>query len=66
MLQMTSHLTRWSRLWTFQLLEFEVFQVRLQKKATSIKGAIFVGLKIKNLKKSIKAHKRQIFFYFFY
>jgi hypothetical protein len=52
MLQMTSHLTRWSRLWTFQLLEFEVFQVRLQKKATSIKGAIFVGLKIKNFKKA--------------
>jgi hypothetical protein len=33
MLQMTLHLTRSSRMWTFQLLEFEVFQVRLQKKA---------------------------------
>jgi hypothetical protein len=29
------HLTRSSRLWTFQLLGFEVFQVRLQKKPTS-------------------------------
>jgi hypothetical protein len=35
MLQMTLHLTRSSRLWTFQLLGFEVFQVRLQKEATS-------------------------------
>jgi hypothetical protein len=34
MLQMTLHLTRSSRLWTFQFLGFEVFQVRLQKKAT--------------------------------
>jgi hypothetical protein len=32
MLQMTVHLTRSSCLWTFQLLGFEVFQVRLQKK----------------------------------
>jgi hypothetical protein len=30
MLHMTLHLTR-SSLWTFQLLRFEVFQVRLQK-----------------------------------
>jgi hypothetical protein len=51
MLQMTLHLTRSSRLWTFQLLGFEVFQVRLQKKATSTvsieihKGAIFDRLK---------------------
>jgi hypothetical protein len=29
------HLTRPRRLWTFQLLGFEVFQVRLQKKNTS-------------------------------
>jgi hypothetical protein len=29
---MTLHLTRSSRLWTFQLLGFEVFQVLLQKK----------------------------------
>jgi hypothetical protein len=34
-LQMTLHLTRSSRLWTFQLLGFEVFQVRLQKKNTN-------------------------------
>jgi hypothetical protein len=33
--QMTLHLTQSSRLWTFQLLGFEVFQVRLQKKATA-------------------------------
>jgi hypothetical protein len=33
--QMTLHLTRLSRLWTFQLLGFEVFQVRLQKKGTA-------------------------------
>jgi hypothetical protein len=32
LLSMTLHLTRSSRLWTFQLLGFEVFQVRLQKK----------------------------------
>jgi hypothetical protein len=32
MLQMTLHLTRSSRLWTFQFLGFEVFQIRLQKK----------------------------------
>jgi hypothetical protein len=32
MLQMTLHLTRSSRLWTFQLLGFEVFQIRIQKK----------------------------------
>jgi hypothetical protein len=32
MLQVTLHLTLLSRLWTFQLLGFEVFQVRLQKK----------------------------------
>jgi hypothetical protein len=31
MLQMTLHLTRWNRLWIFQLLGLEVFQVRLQK-----------------------------------
>jgi hypothetical protein len=35
MLQMTLDLTGSSRLWTFQLLGFEVFQARLQKKATS-------------------------------
>jgi hypothetical protein len=52
MLQMTLHLTRSSRLWTFQLLGFEVFQVRLQKKVTSMvsieihKGAIFDRLKL--------------------
>jgi hypothetical protein len=49
MLQMTLHLNRSSR--TFQLLGFEVFQVRLQKKAASTvsvkihKGAIFDRLK---------------------
>jgi hypothetical protein len=49
---MTLHLTRSSRLWTFQLLEIEVFQVRLQKNAISTvsieihKGAIFDRLKI--------------------
>jgi hypothetical protein len=32
MLHMTLHLTRSSRLWTFQFLGFEEFQVRLQKK----------------------------------
>jgi hypothetical protein len=32
MLQMILHLTRSSRLWTFQLLGFEVFQIRIQKK----------------------------------
>jgi hypothetical protein len=48
---MTLHLTRSSCLWTFPLLRFEVFQVRLQKKATSTvsveiyKGAIFDRLK---------------------
>jgi hypothetical protein len=31
MLQMPLHLTRSSRLWTFQLLGFEMFQGRLQK-----------------------------------
>jgi hypothetical protein len=52
MLQTTLHLTRSSRLWTLQLLRFEVFQVRLQKKANSTvsieihKGAIFDCLKI--------------------
>jgi hypothetical protein len=35
MLQMTLHLTRSSRLWTFLLLGFEVFRVRLQKKVIS-------------------------------
>jgi hypothetical protein len=47
------HLTRSSRLWTFQLLGYEVFlQVRLPKKANSIvsieihKGAVFDRLKI--------------------
>jgi hypothetical protein len=35
MSQMTLHLTRSSHLWTFQLLGFEAFQVRLQKKNTS-------------------------------
>jgi hypothetical protein len=47
---MTLHLTRSSRLWTFQLLGFEVFQVGLQTTPTvSIeihKGAIFDPLKI--------------------
>jgi hypothetical protein len=43
MLQMTFHLTRSSRLWIFQLLEFEVFQVRFSG------GAIFDRLKINNL-----------------
>jgi hypothetical protein len=32
MLPMTLHLTRSNRLWTFQLLGFEGFQIRLQKK----------------------------------
>jgi hypothetical protein len=47
MLQVTLHLTLLSRLWTFQLLGFEVFQVRLQKKRASTvsieihNGAIF-------------------------
>jgi hypothetical protein len=43
MLQMTFHLTRSSRLLIFQLLEFEVFQVRFYR------GAIFNRLRIKNL-----------------
>jgi hypothetical protein len=53
MLQMTLHLTRSSRLWTFQLLGFEVVQVRLQKKPLQLfsieiqKGAIFDRFKIK-------------------
>jgi hypothetical protein len=44
--------TRLSRLWIFKLLGFEVFQVRLPKKATPTvsigihKGAIFDRLKI--------------------
>jgi hypothetical protein len=33
MLQITLHLTRSSRLWTFQLLGFEVFLVRLEKES---------------------------------
>jgi hypothetical protein len=53
---MTLHLTRSSCLWTFQLLEFEVFQVRLQKKSFQPfpifieihKGAIFDRLKIRD------------------
>jgi hypothetical protein len=55
MLQMTCHLTRSSSLWTFRLLGLQVFQIRLQKKATSTvsieihKGAIFDRLKIKIL-----------------
>jgi hypothetical protein len=32
MVQMTLHLTRSSRPWTFPLLGFEVFQIRLQKR----------------------------------
>jgi hypothetical protein len=55
MLQMTLHLTRSSSLWAFQLLGFEVFQVRLEKKKPLqpflerylLKGAIFDRLKIK-------------------
>jgi hypothetical protein len=49
--QMTLHLTRWSRLWTFQLLGFVLSPVT--KKATSTvsieihKGAIFDRLEIK-------------------
>jgi hypothetical protein len=52
MLRMILHLTRSSLLWTFQLLGFEMFQVRLQKKVTltvSIekqKGTIFDSFKI--------------------
>jgi hypothetical protein len=52
MLQMILHLTRLSRLWIFQLLGFEMFQIRLQKKATSTvsleihKGVIFDRLKL--------------------
>jgi hypothetical protein len=55
MLQITLHWTRSNHLWTFQLLGFEVFQVRLQKKATLTvsreihKVAIFDPLKIKVL-----------------
>jgi hypothetical protein len=44
MLQMPLNLTRSSRLWTFQLLGFEMFQGRFQKATISIeihKGAIF-------------------------
>jgi hypothetical protein len=62
MLQMTLHLTRSSRLWTFkhfQLLGFEVFRVRLLKKnATSTvsieihKGAIFDRFKIKTISRA--------------
>jgi hypothetical protein len=50
---MTLHLTRQSRLCTFQLLGFEVFQVWLQEKSRSAvsieihKDAIFDRLKIK-------------------
>jgi hypothetical protein len=53
MVQMTLHLIRSSRLWTFQLLGLEVLHIQLQKKATSTisieihKGAIFDHLKIK-------------------
>jgi hypothetical protein len=48
---MMLNLTRPRRLWTFQLLGFEVFQVRLQKKTLQPfiekhKGAIFDRLKI--------------------
>jgi hypothetical protein len=48
---MTLHLTRSSRLWTFQLLGFEVFQVLLKKAFSTLsieihKGAIFDRLKI--------------------
>jgi hypothetical protein len=50
MLQMTLYLIRSTRPWTFQLLGFEVFQVRLQKKPLQTveihKGAIFGRLKI--------------------
>jgi hypothetical protein len=59
MLQMTLHLTRSSRLWTFQFLGFKVFQIRLQKKNTltvSIeihKGAIIDRLKITNIYSNI-------------
>jgi hypothetical protein len=52
MLQMTLHLSRSSRLWTFQLLGFDVFKFGYKKKATSTvsieihKGAILDRLKI--------------------
>jgi hypothetical protein len=52
MSQMTLHLTRSSHLWTFQLLGFEAFQVRLQKKKhfnRIYRGANFNRLKIKTL-----------------
>jgi hypothetical protein len=72
MLQMTLHLTRSSCLWTFQLLEVEVFQVRLQKKLLqpfpiSIeihKGAIFDRLNIIDSYLCIQA-KKCIFFVLF-
>jgi hypothetical protein len=47
---MTLHLTPWSRMWTFQLLGFGLFQFRLQKKKPpqpfQQNGAIFDRLKI--------------------
>jgi hypothetical protein len=53
MLQMPLNLTRSSRLWTFELLGFEVCQVWLQKKSHVNlflhKGAIFHRLKIKTI-----------------
>jgi hypothetical protein len=45
------HLTRLIRLWTFNLLGFEVFQVRLQEKATStVSIEIHKGLKTNYLR----------------
>jgi hypothetical protein len=58
MLQMVLYLIRTNRLWIFQLLKFEVFQVRLHKKATSnvsleiLKGAIFDRMKTKYFTKA--------------
>jgi hypothetical protein len=54
MLQMTLNLTRSSRPWTFQLLGFEVFQLRLHKKPT------FRRLEEENF---FVVHKKDILFF---
>jgi hypothetical protein len=51
---MILHLTRSSRLWIFQQLGFQMFQVRLQKKATSTLLTNFPGFSsIKKLRKDL-------------
>jgi hypothetical protein len=44
---MILHLTRSSRLWSFQLLGFEVFQVRLQKKKAKLTVSIEIHDRLK-------------------